>query len=66
MNLYYVVPRRSKEAAHEQLSLYDIKVSNHDLSIPVLLLSHIHGGIVEVLTHEGVIQLPMEYLTACE
>lgn len=65
MKLYYIAPK-SKEAAYEQLSLYDINVSSHDLSVPVLFLSHIHGEIAEVLTPRGVIQLPMEYLTACE
>ena len=61
MMLYYVV-----DISHEQLSLYHETVLKHDYAIPVLLLKNVCGDVVEVMSPEGVFQIPSEYLIPCE
>ena len=63
--LYYISESFSSGSL-EQLSLYHSAISSHDINIPVLFLGHVYGGVVEVLSPTGVIQLPLEYLTPCE
>ena len=59
--LYYVV-----DISDMQLSLYHETIEKHDYAVPVLLLKHICGDIVEVMSPESVFQIPFEYLTPCE
>ncbi len=59
--LYYVV-----DISHEQLSLYHETILNHDYAIPVLFLKSVCGDIAEVMSPEGVFQIPSEYLVPCE
>ena len=64
--LYYVSESFNLLGNPEQLSLYHNIAYNHDPSIPVLFLGHVYGGVVEVLSPDGVFQLPIEYLAPCE